>query len=162
MVAPGLLFSVLLAGSSAVQASPSLLTRQSISFLSASQIAAYRPYTYYASAAYCKPTNTLAWNCGAQCQRNPSFQPVASGGDGAATRYWYVGYDPTLNSVIVAFEGADPSETLVRTTDDAFLTPLDAKLFPGISRSLKVDEGFQNDHARSDSASFITVSFVKE
>jgi hypothetical protein len=32
----------------------------------------------------------------ANCQANPSFVPIASGGDGAITQYWYVGFDPAL------------------------------------------------------------------
>lgn len=27
-------------------------------------IAALKPYTYYASAGYCKPEDTLTWKCG--------------------------------------------------------------------------------------------------
>jgi hypothetical protein len=38
--------------------------RASITALTAAQIAAFTPYTYYASAGYCKPPTTLAWNCG--------------------------------------------------------------------------------------------------
>lgn len=32
----------------------------------------------------------------ANCNANPGFRPTASGGDGAVTQFWYVGYDPTL------------------------------------------------------------------
>ena len=32
----------------------------------------------------------------ANCNANPGFKPVASGGDGAVTQTWFVGYDPTL------------------------------------------------------------------
>lgn len=32
----------------------------------------------------------------ANCQANPSFVPIASGGDGAITQYWFVGFDPAL------------------------------------------------------------------
>ena len=61
--------------------------RQSISALSQSEIATFTPYTHYASAGYCKPATTLAWNCGANCQANPSFVPVASGGDSVVTQF---------------------------------------------------------------------------
>jgi len=101
---------VALAGGLYVKAAPTLEAR-SITTLSTVQISAYKPYSFYASAAYCNPTNTMAWNCGgnvektkpfvsltralANCNANPTFHPVASGGDGAIVQYWYVGYDST-------------------------------------------------------------------
>lgn len=44
------------------------------------------------------------------CEANPTFQPTASGGDGEVTQWWYVGYDPTLEEVIVAHQGTDTSD----------------------------------------------------
>ena len=38
--------------------------RQSITELTPEQVAAYRPYTYYAGAAGCEPSTTLNWTCG--------------------------------------------------------------------------------------------------
>ncbi|RXW16252.1 hypothetical protein EST38_g9602 [Candolleomyces aberdarensis] len=35
---------------------------------------------------------------------NPNFEPIASGGDGALVQYWYVGYDPTLETIIVGYQ----------------------------------------------------------
>jgi hypothetical protein len=32
----------------------------------------------------------------ANCDANPTFKPIASGGDGEAVQFWYVGIDPTL------------------------------------------------------------------
>lgn len=55
-----------ISGLVAVHAAPPLATRQNISTLTAAQVAAYRPYTHYASTAYCQPANTLAWNCGGE------------------------------------------------------------------------------------------------
>lgn len=66
---------------------PELLSRQSITALTAAQISAFRPYTHYASTGYCQPAATLAWNCGANCQANPRFVPIASGGDGDRTQF---------------------------------------------------------------------------
>lgn len=71
-----------------IAAVPAAVKRQSgISTLTQAQITAFRPYTHFASTAYCSPASTLAWNCGANCQANPSFKSVASGGDGALTQY---------------------------------------------------------------------------
>ncbi|RXW16228.1 hypothetical protein EST38_g9634 [Candolleomyces aberdarensis] len=55
-----------------------LETRQSVSTLSATEVSAYRPYT--------------------------DFIPIASGGDGTFVQYWYVGYDPTLDTIIVGYQ----------------------------------------------------------
>ena len=38
--------------------------RQDITALSQAQIEEFRPYTLYAAAAYCNPSNTLTWSCG--------------------------------------------------------------------------------------------------
>lgn len=66
--------------------------RQTLSVLTATQISSFKPYTHYASTAYCQPATTLAWNCGANCDANPSFVPVASGGDGELTQFceWFI------------------------------------------------------------------------
>jgi len=141
-----------LSGVLAVQAvpGPALRVRQSITAISSSQIASYLPYTYYASAGYCTPSETLTWSCGANCQANPSFEPVASGGDGAVTQYWFVGYDPSLDTVIVSHQGTDVQDILPLVTDgDIVLENLDSTLFPGISSSIKVHSGFATSQASS-------------
>ena len=74
--------------SSAALASPVLYAkRQSVTLISQAQMDSYDPITHYASAGYCSPGATLAWNCGTNCQANPSFQPVASGGDGVIVQF---------------------------------------------------------------------------
>ncbi|KAI6117476.1 hypothetical protein EV401DRAFT_1598778 [Pisolithus croceorrhizus] len=73
---------------------------------------------------------------------NSDFLPVASGGNGDSVQYWYVGYDPSLGTVIVAHQGTNPSEILPLVTDaDLFLTNLDSSLFPGISSDIEVHNG---------------------
>ena len=64
-----------------------LRPRQSITALSTSQISSFKPYTFFASAGYCQPAATLAWTCGANCEANPGFEPVASGGDGDSVQF---------------------------------------------------------------------------
>lgn len=44
--------------------SPILEERSSTTTLSSSQISAFKPYAYYASAAYCEPDKTASWDCG--------------------------------------------------------------------------------------------------
>ena len=77
MLTKGFIFSSLVLALSAFNAyaapveaeveTAQLEKRQSIAALSASQVSTYKPYTYFASAAYCNPTQTKAWNCGGGC-----------------------------------------------------------------------------------------------
>ncbi|KIJ65391.1 hypothetical protein HYDPIDRAFT_88515, partial [Hydnomerulius pinastri MD-312] len=83
--------------------------RDQATSLTQAQINSYTPYTFYACAGYCPPDRTLVWGCGEVCNAN-SFQPVASGGSAKDFQYWFVGYDPTLETIIVAHDGAsDPN-----------------------------------------------------
>ncbi|KAI0326028.1 lipase [Cubamyces sp. BRFM 1775] len=144
----------LLVASLAAQAVALPLTskRQSITALTQSEVATYTPYTHYASAGYCKPAATLAWNCGANCEANPSFIPVASGGDSVVTQFWFVGYDPTLGEVIVSHQGTDPDEILPLLEDaDIILESLDPGLFPGVSSGVHAHSGFAGSQSRSAS-----------
>ncbi|KAL7277102.1 hypothetical protein ACG7TL_008947 [Trametes sanguinea] len=146
-----LLAVCLVAPASALPA-PAKQRRQSIIALAQAQVTAFRPYTHYASAGYCQPAATVAWNCGANCQANPSFVPVASGGDGDETQFWFVGYDPTLGEVIVSHQGTDTSEILPLLEDaDIIQESLDSGLFPGVSSSIKAHSGFAGSQKRSAS-----------
>ena len=79
---------VVLKAASLVVAAPRLLiARQSITTLSSTQVSSFKPYTFFASTAYCQPSTTLTWSCGANCNANPTFKPVASGGDGSGTQF---------------------------------------------------------------------------
>ncbi|KAF5362154.1 hypothetical protein D9756_002150 [Leucocoprinus leucothites] len=118
--------------------------------VSPAEIDSFRPYAIYAAVPQCKPTTLLAWNC-TKCLSNPQFTPVTVGGDGDVVQVWFVGYDPTLDSVIVSFQGTDISKLLPLLTDaDLFLTPLNPQLFPGISPGIWTHNGFS--HAQSLSA----------
>ncbi|ESK90090.1 hypothetical protein Moror_7829 [Moniliophthora roreri MCA 2997] len=122
---------------------PTLYARQSVTALSAAQISAFKPFTFFAGAGYCEPAKTLAWNCGANCNANADFKPIASGGDGGDIQFWYVGFSPSLKTVIVAHQGTDITEIESLCTDARFfLRPLNSALFPGVSSSVKVHSGF--------------------
>ncbi|KAF8260710.1 lipase [Lactarius quietus] len=122
--------------------------RQGITTLSQAQIEAFKPYSFYAAAAYCNPSKTLSWSCGAYCTGNPTFEPSASGGDGSDVQFWYVGWDPTLESVVVAHQGT--ANIVADLTDaDFFLTNLDSTLFPGLSSSIQVHNGFAAEQAKT-------------
>ncbi|SJL13761.1 uncharacterized protein ARMOST_17209 [Armillaria ostoyae] len=145
-----------LASASPLQSSV-LERRQSVMTLTSTQVTAFKPYTFYASAGYCQPSTTLTWTCGTPCQANPGFKPVASGGDGDDVQFWYVGYDPSLNTIIVGHQGTDTTKILPIITDlDFFLESLDSSLFPGIGSSIKVHSGFKQ--AQADAATTVLSS----
>ncbi|KAF8270695.1 lipase [Lactarius quietus] len=131
--------------------------RQGITTLSQAQIEAFKPYSFYAAAAYCNPSETLSWSCGAYCTGNPTFKPSASGGDGSDVQFWYVGWDPTLESVVVAHQGT--ANIVADLTDaDFFLTNLDSTLFPGLSSSIQVHNGFAAEQAKTAQAILAAVN----
>ncbi|KAJ3576106.1 hypothetical protein NP233_g659 [Leucocoprinus birnbaumii] len=147
-------FASLLALAALTNASPlNHAKRQSITALSTSQIDAFTPFTHFASTAYCNPSTTSNWSCGANCQANSDFIPVASGGDGSSVQFWYVGYSPSQGTVVVAHQGTDTSEIEADATDvNAFLESLDSSLFPGVSSSVKAHSGFANEQAKTATA----------
>ncbi|KAG7094334.1 hypothetical protein E1B28_007933 [Marasmius oreades] len=142
-------FAALLSICVVVLASPTSEKRQSITILSNDQIAKFKPYTFFAAAAYCQPPTTLAWNCGAICQANPSFKPVASGGDGKAIQFWYVGYDPTLKTVIVAHQGGFKPLQAKITDFKAAQSNLNPSLFPGVPSAVQVHLGFKEEQEKT-------------
>ncbi|KAF8909280.1 lipase [Gymnopilus junonius] len=131
------------------QAAP-LRRTASITALSTADITSFRPFSFYAAMAYCQPSQILAKSCGQNCDANPTFEPVASGGDGIDVQFWYVGIDPTLQSVVVGHQGTDPSKIVPLLTDgDFFLTKLNSTLFPSVSSSIEVHSGFADEHAKT-------------
>jgi hypothetical protein len=139
-----------LATATNILAGPLLGARQSTSVLSAADVASFKQYTYFASAAYCLPETTRTWTCGPNCDHNSGFKPIASGGDGAFVQYWYVGYDPRLASIIVGFQGTATEKLIPILTDGNFrLDPLDPTLFPGVSPYILTHDGFGDAHDKS-------------
>ncbi|KAI1796798.1 alpha/beta-hydrolase [Ganoderma leucocontextum] len=142
------LLAALVALSPSIHAAPSssvLLPRQdAITPLTPAQVAAFKPYTWYAATVACQLSAIMDWNCGEKCDANPTFKPIATGGDGDLTQFWFAGYDPTLDTVIVAHQGTDASKLLPVLTDlDIRQVNLNSSLFPGI------DPGFAGTHSRS-------------
>lgn len=117
-------------------ASPTAPAAQGITPLSSADIAAFLPYTHFAAVAYCPPAVTLSWSCGANCEANPSFVPIAAGGDGDKVQFCkcrpalaplrtrraqqadmlplrpgYVGFNPPSDEIIVSHQGTNFSES---------------------------------------------------
>ncbi|KAH8995119.1 lipase class 3 family protein [Lactarius hatsudake] len=139
-------FALVLAG----LAHATVVKRQDITSLSTSQISSFTPFTRFASTAYCNPSTTVNWSCGANCQANPDFLPTASGGDGDATQFWYVGFSPSQKTVIVAHQGTDTSKLLADLTDlNLLLAPLNPSYFRGVPFSVEAHLGFADEQART-------------
>ncbi|KLO05760.1 lipase [Schizopora paradoxa] len=135
----------------------------SIKTLTSPVISSFKPYSYYASAAYCTPNTTINWSCGANCDANSGFKPSAAGGDGTDTQFWYVGYDANINTVVVAHQGTDKHSIMALLDDaDILMTPLNSTLFPTSTfpDSMQVHKGFSDDHSRT--AIDIYVAVVNE
>ncbi|KAJ6605837.1 Alpha/Beta hydrolase protein [Mycena sp. CBHHK59/15] len=131
-----------------------------ISTISASQIATYRPYTYFAGTGYCPANYTRAWSCAANCLANPDFNPVASGGNGfkLSVLYWFVGYSPSLKRVIVSLEGTRVTSILSMLTNTSISRiTLNPALFPGISSDIGVHSGFADEHTKTATDILIAV-----
>ena len=77
--------------------SPADASPTEITVMTSTQVDAFTPYTYYASAGFCSPSVTLIWTCGANCNANPGFKPIASGGDGSTTQFCSsLSYNPAI------------------------------------------------------------------
>ncbi|KAJ1306650.1 hypothetical protein OPQ81_007645 [Rhizoctonia solani] len=137
----------------AAYAAPTNVPRAGVTALTATQIAAYKPYTLLTRAGYCPASKTATWSCGTPCTALSGFVPFASGGDGVTTPYWYVGYYPAISSVVVANQGTDPSKFVPLLIDGDFgLDAFDSALFPGLPTTLKAHGGFLDAQGRGATA----------
>ncbi|KAF9241189.1 Alpha/Beta hydrolase protein [Melanogaster broomeanus] len=117
----------------------------SVTTMASSQLSALAPYTEFARAAYCSPSIVQE-----ACEAVPGFKVSLTGGDGNSIQYYYVGYWPSENSVVVAHQGTDPTQLLSDLTDvDIAMENLDPTLFPGVDNSVEVHSGFANEHAQT-------------
>ncbi|KAJ7460781.1 alpha/beta-hydrolase [Mycena latifolia] len=138
---------------------PFLRSRLSVTSVPAGQVSTFKPYSYFANAAYCSASATAAWSCGGNCEANPDFKPVAAGGDGTAVQYWFVGYSPSLQTVIVSHQGTNTSSILPIVTDlDFFQESLNSTLFPGLDPEIRVHSGFTGEHAKTAEAVLTAVN----
>ncbi|CAL1713151.1 unnamed protein product [Somion occarium] len=119
-----------------------------VTTLSASELAAFAPYTQFARAAYCASSRIANWGCGEACRALSGFQPTLTGGDGNIVQLYFVGYWPQQNSVVVTHQGTDPTQFMSLLTDaNIFTKRLDTTLFPGIPNNIAVHGGFADAHA---------------
>ncbi|KAI0046535.1 alpha/beta-hydrolase [Auriscalpium vulgare] len=131
-------------------AAVTVVERAGVTTLTVAQLAAFTPFTQFARAAYCAPSKIQGWNCGQACQAITGFQPTLTGGDGDATQYFFVGYWPANNAVVVAHQGTDPIQFESDLTDlsIATVTP-STSLFPGAPSDAQIHSGFASEHAKT-------------
>ncbi|KAF8689785.1 Lipase (class 3), partial [Rhizoctonia solani] len=147
-----------LLGVASALALPAPIPRAGVTTLTTAQITAFRPYALLSRAGYCPASKTATWSCGTSCNELPGMVVYASGGDGVVTPYWFVGYYPGLNSVVISNQGTDPSKFVPLLIDADFrLDSLDTKFFPGISSSVKTHNGFQEAQKRGAEAKLAAV-----
>ncbi|KAG9024912.1 hypothetical protein FRB95_010883 [Tulasnella sp. JGI-2019a] len=135
--------SILLCVTTAVLGAPILEEKRSgVTAVSTATVSSFTPYEWFAAAAYC--TNGGSWAaCGATCNANSDFVQYVGGGNGKDIPHYYVGWSPSLSSIIVAHEGTDPTQLLSDLIDIRVLQEqLPTSFFPGISQSLWVHSGF--------------------
>ncbi|KAF9481531.1 alpha/beta-hydrolase [Pholiota conissans] len=129
-----------------------VLQKRAVTHLSSSDLSGLAPITQFARAAYCPTSILKTWKCGEACIANSDFQPTLVGGDGSDIQIFFVGFSPSQNSIIVAHEGTDPTQLLSDLTDvDILMGSLSSTLFPGVSSSVQVHEGFRDEHAKTAS-----------
>ncbi|CAE6418846.1 unnamed protein product [Rhizoctonia solani] len=123
----------------------------SVTPLSAAEVESYTPYSRFSDAAYCPPETRNTWQC-KTCQDASvkDFQVYKYGGDGGVVQYWYVGWWPSQNSVVVGRQGTDTDRIEAILTDAAFLpVGLSSSQFPGRPLLATAHVGFLASHTRS-------------
>ncbi|KAH7337839.1 lipase [Rhizoctonia solani] len=154
-------FAAFLLGVATTVALPTPVPRAGVTTLTAAQIAAFKPYALLSRAGYCPASKTATWSCGTACTSLPGMVVYSSGGDGVVTPYWFVGYYPALNSVVISNQGTDPSKFVPLLIDADFrLDSLDTGLFPGVSSSVKTHNGFQEAQKRGAATKLAAVKKV--
>lgn len=103
--------------------------------LSQSQINAYKPYTYFAAAAFCDRQQLLNWACGSTCNLQDMMRSIfvitntiaenclanqqfriesdAIGGDATTLPTWFVGYSKPRNEIVVSYMDIDEATMYV-------------------------------------------------
>ncbi|KAI0824923.1 alpha/beta-hydrolase [Trametes gibbosa] len=141
---------VLTAGAAALPAPPLAREADAVSVVSSVDPSSFTPFTQFARAAYCDSSKVLSWTCGDACNAIPGFQTHLTGGDGNTVQYYFVGYWPSQDAVVVAHQGTDPTQFESDLTDiNLILTTLDGTLFPGVPSSVQVHQGFASEHAKT-------------
>ncbi|KAJ3489865.1 hypothetical protein NLI96_g1827 [Meripilus lineatus] len=111
-----------------------------------------------ARAAYCSPASVLNFTCGPSCDAVKGVNILLADGDSGSIPRFFVATDPTIQSVVVAHQGTDPTKVLSVLNDAQFFpTDLDTKRFPNSTDGIKVHDGFQDTQGRTSDVVLSTV-----
>ncbi|CAE6530982.1 unnamed protein product [Rhizoctonia solani] len=150
MVSGTRFFTILLVGATTIVASPTLVPQARVTQLTAEKIEALKPYALLARAAFCSPAKLITWSCGTACIALPGMDVEATSEEDGLDACWFVGYNPSLKTIVVSNQGADLSESPASLVDPDFQqVPLDLNLFPGVPSSIMVHSGFRMAQATS-------------
>ncbi|KAJ6475056.1 Alpha/Beta hydrolase protein [Mycena vitilis] len=120
----------------------------SLTPLNTADLDALDSFTQFARAAYCPVDKLMSWTCGEACDANPAFEATLAGGMGNAVQFFFVGYYPKSNSVIVSHQGTDPVKLMSDLTDlNVLKGELNSTLFPNAPAGLEIHSGFRDEHA---------------
>jgi len=98
----------------------------------------------YSNAAYCSAGAVKSWSCGATCDALGDVKVAFTGGDNKKVPAFFVAFDPSIQSVVVATQGTEPTELKSLLVDAQFLQdPLNRTNFPSAPPTAKVHQGFQ-------------------
>ncbi|KAJ8502579.1 hypothetical protein ONZ45_g11632 [Pleurotus djamor] len=118
--------------------------------LQSAQVSSFAPFSFFAKAAYCGQDLIRDWSCGRSCDQNADFIPTLVGGNGGTIQFYYVGYWPKRDAVVVVHQGTDPFEISALLTDLKLVrTCLDDTLFPGVPEDVTVHHGFKVVHEKT-------------
>jgi len=117
----------------------------------------------YSNAAYCSADSVKSLSCGATCEALGDIKVSFTGGDNKKVPAcnWefylsqnhcyshflkpvFIAFDSSIQSVVVATQGTEPTELLSILTDvEALQVPLNPENFPSAPLTAKVHHGFQ-------------------
>ncbi|CAE6480829.1 unnamed protein product [Rhizoctonia solani] len=156
MVSSIIFLATLLVGASTISASPALASRAGVTSMTPQEIDAYTIYAKFARAASCSPAKLNTWSCGTACTDLPGMDVKATGGGILLGVGWYVGYYPSLNTIVLS--NRETGGFLSDLFDGAsLLAPLNPQRFPGIPNNVQVHLGFQTNQAVSAEAKLAAV-----
>jgi hypothetical protein len=121
-----------------------------VTTLATAELSGIVPLAQFARAAYCSPEKIQGWKCGEACDALPGFEATLTGGDGGDIQFFFVGFWPQANTVVVSHQGTDKTKLQSVLTDlNAIQGPLDKVLFPGVSSNVTVHAGFRDEHSKT-------------
>ncbi|PVF93531.1 alpha/beta-hydrolase [Serendipita vermifera] len=104
----------------------------------------------FTNAAYCSAKAVQDWQCGPTCDALGNITVFFTEGDNQLTPNFYVAYDPSIESVVLAQQGTDPTQILSLAVDADFgQDPLNTTFFPSAPPNTMVHGGFQKAFLRT-------------